>query len=123
MIGACAKTQTLSLDEEMRLIEGIPYNLDFFQDFSVRQLSGKTIEDISSLDLWMMIDEIENGMKVIRAVDQKSTELDDRERMLVRKALAKSSSSMIRWEEKHNKISGKKAAKKLEKVLRDLGVD
>lgn len=123
MIGACVKMQTLSLDEEIRLIEGIPYNLDLFQDFSVRQLNGKTIQDISSQDLCMMVDEIENDIKAIHVVNQEPTELDDRERMQVRKALAKSPSSMIRWEEKHNKKSGKKAIKKLEKVRRDLGVE
>lgn len=123
MIGACAKTQTLSLDEEIRLTEGVPYNLDLFQDFSGKQLNGQTIEDISSLDLWMMVNELEYGIKVIHVVNQEPTELDDRERMQVRKALAKRPPSMIRWEEKHNKISGKKAAKKLEKVLRGLGVD
>lgn len=123
MIGACAKTQTLSLDEEIRLTEGVPYNLDLFQDFSGKKINGQTIEDISSLDLWMMVDEIEYGIKAIHVVNQEPTELDDRERMQVRKALAKRPPSMIRWEEKHNKISGKKAAKKLEKVLRGLGVD
>lgn len=123
MIGACAKTQTLSLDEEIRLTEGVPYNLDLFQNFSGIKLNGQTFEDISSLDLWMMVDEIEYGIKVTHVVNQEPTELDDRERMQVRKALAKSSSSMIRWEEKHNKKSGKKAIKKLEKVLRELGVD
>ena len=123
VIGACAKTQTLSLDEEIRLTEGVPYNLDLFQDFSGKQLNGQTIEDISSLDLWMMVNELEYGIKVIHVVNQEPTELDDRERMQVRKALAKRPPSMIRWEEKHNKISGKKAAKKLEKVLRGLGVD
>lgn len=123
VIGACAKTQTLSLDEEIRLTEGVPYNLDLFQDFSGKQLNGQTIEDISSLDLWMMVNELEYGIKVIHVVNQEPTELDDRERMQVRKALAKMPPSMIRWEEKHNKISGKKAAKKLEKVLRGLGVD
>ena len=111
VIGACAKTQTLSLDEEIRMTEGVPYNLDLFQDFSGKQLNGQTIEDISSLDLWMMVDKIEYGIKVIHVVNQEPTELDDRERMQVRKALAKSPSSMIRWEEKHNKISGKKAEK------------
>lgn len=123
MIGACAKTQTLSLDEEIRLTEGVPYNLDVFQDFSGKKINGQTIEDISSLDLCMTVDEIEYGIKAIHVVNQEPTELDDRERMQVRKALAKSPSSMIRWEEKHNKKSGKKAIKKLEKVLRDLGVD
>ena len=123
MIGACAKTQTLSLDEEIRLAEGVPYNLDFFQDFSGKKLNGQAIEDISSLDLWMMVDEIEYGIKVIHVVNQEPTELDNIERMQVRKALAKSPSSMIRWEEKHNKKSGKKAIKKWEKVMRDLGVD
>ena len=122
VIGACAKTQTLSLDEEIRLTEGVPYNLDFFQDFSGRQLNGKTIEDISSLDLWMMVDEIEYGIKVIHVVNQEPTELDDRERMQVRKALA-ADSSMARWEEKRNKKSGKKAIKKLNKIWKDWGID
>ena len=111
------------MDEEIRLTEGVPYNLDLFQNFSGIKLNGQTFEDISSLDLWMMVDEIEYGIKVIHVVNQEPTELDDRERMQVRKALAKMPPSMIRWEEKHNKISGKKAAKKLEKVLRGLGVD
>lgn len=122
MIGACAKMQTLSLDEEIRLIEGIPYNLDLFQDFSVRQLNGKTIQDISSQDLCMMVDEIENDIKVIHVVDQESGELSEKERMLVRKAM-KEETSIAQWEAKHDKKSGKKAIKKLNKVLRDLGVD
>lgn len=104
------------------MTEGVPYNLDFFQDFSGRQLNGKTIEDISSLDLWMMVDEIEYGIKVIHVVNQEPTELDDRERMQVRKALA-ADSSMARWEEKHNKKSGKKAIKKLNKIWKDWGID
>lgn len=46
MIGACVKTQTISLEDEIRMIDGIPYDIDFFQDFSNVYQTGRSIEDI-----------------------------------------------------------------------------
>lgn len=46
MIGACVKMQTISLEDEIKLIDGIPYDIDFFQDFSNVYQTGRSIEDI-----------------------------------------------------------------------------
>ena len=46
MIGACVKMQTISLEDEIKLIDGIPYDIDFFQDFSNMYQTGRSIEDI-----------------------------------------------------------------------------
>lgn len=34
VIGACTKMQTISLEDEWKLMDGIPYQINFFQDFS-----------------------------------------------------------------------------------------
>ena len=38
--------QTISLEEEFCLIDGIPYDINFFQDFSNVYQTGRSIEDI-----------------------------------------------------------------------------
>ena len=34
IIGACVQMQTISLEDEWRFIDGVPYEIDFFQDFA-----------------------------------------------------------------------------------------
>ena len=46
VIGACVKMQTISLEDEIKLIDGIPYDIDFFQNFSNVYQTGHPIEDI-----------------------------------------------------------------------------
>ncbi len=60
VIGACTKMQTLSLEEEFSLLQGIPYDLDIFSDFSAWQLKGSGIQDVSTSDLCRMLVETEN---------------------------------------------------------------
>jgi hypothetical protein len=38
--------QTILLDDEIKLIDGIPYNIDFYQDFSTIRLDGHPITDM-----------------------------------------------------------------------------
>lgn len=40
MIGAYSKMQRVSLDQEVELWSGIPYNINFYQDFSTQYLDG-----------------------------------------------------------------------------------
>lgn len=47
MIGACAEMQKISLDEEMALMDGIPFDIDFSQDFSKVFLNGQPIIDMA----------------------------------------------------------------------------
>lgn len=51
MIGACARMQTTSWEEEIKLVDGIPYFIDFAQDFSNICLNGCQIEDMSIDDI------------------------------------------------------------------------
>lgn len=46
VIGACVKMQTASLEEAIKLIDGVPYNIDFFQNFSTVCIDGRPIENI-----------------------------------------------------------------------------
>lgn len=38
--------QTASLEEAIKLIDGVPYNIDFFQNFSTVCIDGRPIENI-----------------------------------------------------------------------------
>ena len=126
MIGACARTQTLSLEEEFRLIEGVPYDLDIFQNFSGLYLNGNTIQDISTSYLCKLLEGTENTV-MADSVNTRRFEAEDYQLHLrVQEAMdreIRASRKERRWEEKKDKISGKKAIKKLNKVLRDLGVN
>ena len=46
VIGRCVNTQTVSLDMEIELWDGIPYDINFFQDFSRLCLNGMWVTDI-----------------------------------------------------------------------------
>lgn len=41
MIGAYSKMQTTYWEDEMKLMDGVPYMIDFFQDFSSLQKNGE----------------------------------------------------------------------------------
>ena len=47
VIGACVEMQKISLEEEMQLIDGIPFDIDFSQDFSKVCLNGHTITNMA----------------------------------------------------------------------------
>ena len=53
VIGCCSKMQTLSLDQEVGLCDGIYYDIDFFQDFSLhlmgQRLTDKTVVNLTEL--------------------------------------------------------------------------
>lgn len=126
VIGACIRTQTLSLEEEVSLLPGILYGLDIFQDFSIYQLNGSMIQDISTSDLCKLLDETENIAEPNVAVSQQRSEMSYQERQQVQKLMKKilkEAREECLYEKKHNGISVKKAVKRLNRTLRDLGVD
>ena len=47
MIGECVKMQTTSWEDEMELLKGISYEINFFRDFSSVCLDGTPVERIS----------------------------------------------------------------------------
>ena len=46
IMGACIKTQTILWDDEIKLIDGLPYNINFYQDFSTMRLNGHLVIDM-----------------------------------------------------------------------------
>ena len=48
--------QSISLDEEIELIEGIPYDIDFYQDFSAVCLNGQPISDMTVASIIEFLD-------------------------------------------------------------------
>lgn len=43
--------QTISLEDEIKLIDGVAYDINFFQNFSARRIDGCPIEDIPVIDI------------------------------------------------------------------------
>ena len=46
VIGACVKMQTVSLEEEIELMDGIPYGINFCDDFSEYYVYERPIEEV-----------------------------------------------------------------------------
>lgn len=61
MIGRCCGMQTISLEEELKLIAGVPYDIDFLQDFSTIYLNNFPITDISVTDIIEFVGEFQDG--------------------------------------------------------------
>lgn len=56
VIGLCNKMQTTSWDQEISLLDGVPYDINFFRDFSQLYLDGLRIVDIPVLAIIQAID-------------------------------------------------------------------
>lgn len=53
VIGRCVKTQTISLAECFNLIDGVPYDINFFQDFSNARFNGRVLTDYTMHEFLM----------------------------------------------------------------------
>lgn len=110
----------------MTLIQGISYELDFFQDFSACQFDGSMIWDISTSDLCRLLDEKENIAETNAADNHHVSTISYQQHQKLLSLIEKASQRERKeelWEKKHNKKSCKKAYKKLEVILKDWGVD
>lgn len=122
MIGACTKMQTITLEEEIKLMDGVPYYFDFYQDFSCIALNGEPIQDVSTLNLVELISEPkrENTSTV---VDYCPHEVDYQLREQLWKAQKKYVKEERAWKKHNKKIGAKKSYKNLKCALKDLGVE
>ena len=123
MIGACTKMQTITLEEEIKLMDGVPYYFDFYQDFSCIALNGEQIQDVSRLKLFELINETERENTVTVVDDYCSHEVDYRRREQLWKAAEKYVKEERAWEKHNKKIGAKKAYKNWKRAVKDLGVD
>ena len=123
MIGACTKMQTITLEEEIELMDGVPYYFDFYQDFSHLILNGTQIQDISTLNLFELIYEEEGANISIKADNYNSQALDYRRSKEIWKAAEKYVKEERAWKKHNKKIGAKESYKNWKCALKDLGVE
>ena len=56
VIGQCDTMQTITWDEELNLLDGIPYDINFFQDFSNMYVEGLLLTGVLVTNLIEAID-------------------------------------------------------------------
>lgn len=116
VIGACAQTPTISWEEESRLLDGVPYLIDFFQNFSTWSIDGHIITDIpvSALLDAIVVSPHENTTYTTHNLPPErnsSFNWDYVDKQLEKKR---------KWETKHTSVSPKKAYKKWKKAIKRL---
>ncbi len=129
VIGRCAKTQTLSWEDELKLFDGVPYDIDFSREYLLKILDGETLRDMSTTDIIQAIlgpPEVP-ALQISTAVsypipDSDWTRRDNEDLRKAMKKFEKDREKERKWQKKHKKISPKEASKKFEEVLKDLGV-
>lgn len=121
VIGSCRKMQTLSLEDEFRRIDGVPYVIDFYQDFS-KAAWGNSENKICIPEI---IEEIMNPKAI--DVQQKSDgpSLEERQQSenfwhLVDKEQKMDIKAKKKWEKHHRKVSDKQAIKNFKRVYREV---
>ena len=123
MIGACTRMQTITLEEEIKLMDGVPYYFDFYQDFSCITLNGKQAQDVLALNLLELINETERENTVTVVDNDCSYEVDYQLREQLLKAAENQIKEERAWKEHNKKIGAKKAYKNWKRAVKDLGVD
>lgn len=135
LIGSCVQTQTISWDEEMKLISGVPYAIDLDQDFSYDIGYGVRLSTFSAAEAIELLKETE------RLPDTPSTRSDSYDSYYIREALQNPKKAMKRYEKererelwgdvkKRKKKKGHKKAKEkrkrewkhFKKALKSIGV-
>ena len=121
VIGSCRRMQTLSLEDEFRRMEGISYDIDFYQDFST-----VTLENIDNrMCISEIVEEIMNP-KVIDVRQESDTlclitrQQNEDFWSLVDKEEKKEAKREKRWKKHHKKISTKQAEKNFMRVYKEL---
>lgn len=111
VIGRCVKTQTLSLEDEVRLLDGVPYDIDFSD--------GVALTDVSATDI---IEAILSPPKVpvlSEIVAQSYSEIDWD---AIDKKVKKDRKHEKKWVKEHKKISPQEALKNLNNLLKEWGI-
>lgn len=112
MIGRCAKTQTISLAECLSLLDGVPYDINFSQNFSVIHVGGRVLADITVLEITMAILN-PPSVSVPLPAPYPSFEEQDRSRRFwagVEKQQKEDQKRKEKWRKKHPKPKSKKEA-------------
>lgn len=113
--------QTLSLEDEIKRIDGVPYTIDFYQD-----LSKVALEDYDNrVCIPRIIKEIMNP-KVIDVQQQSNNlSLENKQQSedfwnLVDREMKKEAKREKKWKKHHKKVSAKQAYKNLNHVYKKM---
>ena len=116
VIGLCSKMQTLSLEQEDRLCDGICYDIDFFQNFQSMYVEGLLITDVPVANLTEAIDYLtsETASPSAGYFPQKDNgrydeEMSPSEFALLIEKVSKQIDREEKWEKRRRKVKAKDA--------------
>ena len=119
VIGQCAKTQTLSSEDELRLLDGVPYDIDFSREYSPEISYGVTPRDVPVADIIRAILSPPKVPALPASTAQNRSVIDwdaiDKEMKKERKREKK-------WKKNHKKISLQEALKNLDNLIDEWGI-
>lgn len=120
VIGRCAKMQTLSWEDELQLLDGVPYNIDFSRGMSIEVPEGTMLRDVPvSSIVGAILNPPEVPALPARRVSVSSTidwdELDRQEKKKEKRAK--------KWKQKHPKRSVKEAYEDICNLRKEWGID
>ena len=101
--------QKISLEEEFRLIDGIAYDIDIYQDFSTTFWEGKLLNDLPVADIMYAILQSEatySHGNYSRDAGQKSQKIWD----LIDESIKKEQRAQKKWEKRDRKPQNQKEA-------------
>lgn len=113
--------QTLSLEDEFRRIDGVPYTIDFYQDFSTVALENSK----NGICIPEIIEEIMNPRMINVQQQSYNPSLEERQRSmkfwdLVERERKKEIKAEKKWKKHHGKVSDKQAIKNFNTVYGEI---
>lgn len=121
MIGSCSRMQTLSLEDEIRRMDGVPYTIDFYQDFSTDIL--EEVDNMESIP--KIIKEIMNPRLIDVRQQNNNVYLEERRRSEefwsnLHKMEKKEAKRVKKWKKHHKKVSTKQALKNFNCIYKEM---
>lgn len=121
MIGASKTMQTLSLEEEIEKMDGIPYIIDFYQDLSTIFTDGLHTE----MSITEVVEEIMNP-SIIMPISSYHDSWEEQKKNIefwenFDKAMEKERKAEAKWRKHHKKISAKQACRNFERIYEEFG--
>lgn len=113
--------QILSLEDELKRIDGVPYAIDFYQDFSTVVLENSE----NGICIPEIIEEIMNPRMINVQQQSYNPSLEERQRSmefwdLVERERKKEIKAEKKWKKHHGKVSGKQACRNFECIYEEL---